>query len=57
MVINFRARGISRGTRKLTQTFTLIKDIYKLYLMTPPNIIVRVYPFKTQKMLFIIFFL
>jgi hypothetical protein len=25
MVVNFRIRGISRGTRKLTQTPTLIK--------------------------------
>jgi hypothetical protein len=25
MVVNFRARGISRGTRKLTRTSTLIK--------------------------------
>jgi len=27
MVVNFRARGISRGARKLTQTPTLIKKI------------------------------
>jgi hypothetical protein len=25
MVVNFRARGISRGARKLTRTFMLIK--------------------------------
>jgi hypothetical protein len=29
MVVNFRAREISRGTRKLTQTPTLIKKITK----------------------------
>ena len=28
MVVNFRARGISRGARKLTQTPTLIIYIY-----------------------------
>jgi len=26
MVVNFRARGISRGVRKLTRTSTLIKE-------------------------------
>jgi hypothetical protein len=30
MVINFRARGISRGTRKLTQIPTLIKNKIKM---------------------------
>ena len=28
MVVNFRARGISRDTRKLTRTPTLIKKNY-----------------------------
>jgi hypothetical protein len=34
MVINFKTRGISRGTCKLTQTLTLIK---KIYLNHPPK--------------------
>jgi hypothetical protein len=33
MVVNFRAREISRGTHKLTQTFTLIKKISILPLL------------------------
>jgi len=30
MVVNFRARGISRGTRKLARTITLIIIIKKM---------------------------
>jgi hypothetical protein len=38
MVVNFRARGISRGARKLARTLTLIKKKYALKVLQEINI-------------------
>jgi len=38
MVVNFRTRGISRGTRKLTYIFMLIKKYTKIKLLKFSNL-------------------
>jgi hypothetical protein len=62
MVVNFRARGISRGAHKLTRTFTLIKNKKTLFqtffsYFSQENEQTKRYKLKKKKSFFLMNFL